>query len=101
MSGSLDVMLATALAIIAMTVAMWGVSLFLRNASVGAIGWGAGFVVVAWIARVVGDGHADRSTLLTAMVTIWGLRLAGHLWGRSRGADEHFRYQSMRRRQGE
>jgi hypothetical protein len=40
MSGSLDVMLATALAIIAMTVAMWGVSLFLRNASVGAIGWG-------------------------------------------------------------
>ncbi|MFT5203543.1 MAG: steroid 5-alpha reductase family enzyme [Candidatus Aldehydirespiratoraceae bacterium] len=101
MNDPLEVMLATALGIIVMMVAMWVVSLFLRNASVVDIAWGAGFVLVAWIARMVGDGHNGRSTLLTAMVTIWGLRLAGHLWWRSRGAAEDFRYQSMRRRQRE
>jgi len=101
MSGHLDVMIGVALGIAVVMVATWVVSLVLGNASIVDIVWGAGFVVVAWSARIIGDGNADRVDLLTAMVTIWGLRLAGYLLWRSWGQDEDFRYQSMRRRQGD
>lgn len=101
MSGHLDVVIGSALGIVVIMVATWIVSLVLRNASIVDIVWGAGFVVVAWIARTIGDGNTDRVDLLTAMVTIWGARLAVYLWWRNHGQGEDFRYQSMRRRQGD
>ena len=101
MSGHLDVMLGVALGIIMLMVATWVMSLVLRNAGIVDIAWGAGFVIAAGIARTIGDGHSDRVDLLTAMVTIWGLRLTIYLWWRSRGESEDYRYQSMRRRQDE
>lgn len=100
-SGHVDVMVGAALGILILMVATWIVSLVVGNASIVDIVWGAGFVVVAWIARAIGDGNTDRVDLLTAMVTIWGLRLAAYLWWRNHGKGEDFRYQSMRRRQGD
>ena len=101
MSGHIDVMLGVALSILVVMIATWVLSLVLRNASIVDIAWGLGFVVVAWVSRFIGDGHADRSALLTAMVTIWGLRLALYLLWRNHGEGEDFRYQSIRRRQGD
>ena len=101
MSGHLDVVIGASLGIAVVMVVTWIVSLPLRNASIVDIVWGAGFVVVAWIARTIGDGNQDRIDLLTAMVTIWGARLSLYLWWRNHGKGEDFRYQSMRRRQGE
>jgi len=100
MSGHFDVIIGAALGIVVIMVATWVLSLFLGNASIVDIVWGAGFVVVAWISRIIGDGNSDRLDLLTAMVTIWGLRLALYLFWRNRGEEEDYRYQSMRRRQG-
>jgi steroid 5-alpha reductase family enzyme len=101
MSGHLDVIVGVAIGIVVVMVATWVVSLPLRNASIVDIVWGAGFVMVAWVARTIGDGNADRIDLLTAMVTIWGGRLALYLWWRNHGKGEDFRYQSMRRRHGD
>ena len=101
MSGHFDVMIGAALGILVVMVATWLVSLLLRNASIVDIVWGGGFVLVAWIARTIGDGDTGRLNLLTAMVTIWGSRLALYLWWRNHGQEEDFRYQSMRRRQGD
>lgn len=100
MSGQVDVIAGAALAIVVVMVATWVVSLVRRDASIVDIVWGAGFVVVAWITRGIGDGLTARRDLLTALVTIWGLRLTVHLWWRSRGQEEDFRYAAMRRRQG-
>ncbi|MEM7139467.1 MAG: DUF1295 domain-containing protein [Actinomycetota bacterium] len=100
MSGHVDVMVGVALAIVVVMVITWVASLLLRNASIVDVVWGIGFVVVAWVSRAIGDGDPGRTDLLTAMVTIWGLRLGLYLLWRNWGEEEDFRYRSMRRRQG-
>ncbi len=61
--------------------------------------WPLGFVVVAWVAFGVsanqpGVDHLQRS-LLAILTSIWGLRLAGYLAWRSRGAGEDPRYEAI------
>ena len=80
--------------------AMWLLSLALKNASIVDIGWGIGFVVVAWVVLARIDGNSDRQRLLVTMTTLWGLRLAAHLFVRNRGNGEDYRYRAMRKRWG-
>ena len=96
MSGHLDVIGSVAVAIVVLMVLIWLVSLPLRDASIVDIGWGAGLVVATWVAWLVGDGNPDRSNLIAAMVTIWGLRLTVHLAIRHRGRGEDIRYAVLR-----
>jgi steroid 5-alpha reductase family enzyme len=77
------------------------VSLPLKNASIVDIVWGAGFVVVAWVAYAVGDGTESRRLLLACMVTLWGGRLAVYLYLRNHGKGEDPRYAAMRKRRGD
>ena len=93
-------MVTAAVAIAAFMLAMWLLSLVLKNASIVDIGWGVGFVIVAWAVRARLDGNADRQRLLVAMTTLWGLRLAVYLYGRNHGKGEDFRYRAMRKRWG-
>lgn len=95
-----DVMLASAVAILILMVSTWIVSVIIKNASIVDIVWGLGFVVVAWVGRVVGDGNDARQWLLTLLTTLWGLRLAVYLAWRNTGHGEDFRYRSMRKRWG-
>ena len=94
------VMLASALAILIVMLTTWVVSVVIRNASIVDIVWGLGFVVVAWVARIVGDGNDARQWLLTLLTTLWGLRLAGYLAWRNTGHGEDYRYRNMRKRWG-
>lgn len=95
-----EVFAACAAAVAVLMVGTWLVSLPLRNVSIVDIVWGLGFVVVAWVAYLVGDGVAARRLLLAVMVTLWGLRLAGYLLWRNAGHGEDFRYQAMRKKAG-
>jgi steroid 5-alpha reductase family enzyme len=92
--------LAAAAAIACVMIATWLLSLPLHNASIVDIVWGLGFVVVAWVVRLQGDTNEARQWLLVAMVTLWGLRLAGYLFWRNHGAPEDYRYRAMRKRWG-
>jgi len=96
-----EVFAACAAAIAVLMVGTWLVSLRLRNVSIVDIVWGAGFVLVAWVAFVVGDGTDSRRALLAAMVTLWGGRLAVYLFLRNHGKGEDPRYVAMRERRGE
>ncbi|HQF96217.1 MAG TPA: DUF1295 domain-containing protein, partial [Microthrixaceae bacterium] len=87
--------------IVALMLVTWVVSLVLRNASIVDIVWGLGFVITAWVVRLTVDGNDARQWLLTAMATIWGLRLSIYLFVRNHGNGEDFRYQAMRRKYGE
>ena len=82
-------------------VVTWLVSLLLRDASIVDIIWGAGFVVVAATAAVVGDGLDDRRYLLLSLVGVWGLRLSSYLAWRNIGHGEDYRYQAMRKKHGD
>lgn len=95
-----DVMLWSAIAIVVLMAATWILSLILTNASIVDIAWGFGFVVVAWVSRLVGEGDDARQWLLTILTTIWGLRLAGYLLWRNAGHGEDYRYRAMRKRWG-
>ena len=70
-----EVMLSSAIGIVALMLATWIVSLIKKNASIVDIVWGLGFVLVAWISRAVADGDNTRQWILTLMTTVWGLRL--------------------------
>lgn len=95
-------MLSAALAIVVLMLVTWGISLAIKNASIVDIVWGFGFVVVAWTVRLTADDELDaaRGWLLVAMVTIWGLRLAGYLAWRNLGHGEDYRYRAMRKHHG-
>jgi steroid 5-alpha reductase family enzyme len=57
--------------------------------------WGAGFVVVALVAAIVGSGDLFRRLLLLVLVAIWGLRLAWHMVRKSEGKGEDPRYDKL------
>ncbi len=80
--------------------ALWLVSLPLKNSSIVDIFWGLGFTGVAWLSFALGHGAADRRALLAALTTGWGVRLAAYLAWRNLGRGEDPRYAAMRARHG-
>lgn len=77
----------------------------LDNYSIVDMGWGPGFVVVAWsmiIALFIqGEAISLTAWFITAAISIWGIRLFWHIGRRNWGKPEDFRYQNMRKGWGE
>ncbi len=96
-----DAMARAAVVIAILMVGTWLLSLILRNASIVDVTWGLGFVAIAWAGRIATHGNSARQWLLTALVSVWGLRLAGYLFWRNHGKGEDFRYRAMRKRWGQ
>jgi steroid 5-alpha reductase family enzyme len=97
-----SVFVATAIAIIAMMLTVWLISVRIKDASIVDITWGLGFVLVVWVARIhVGGSWNLRHTLVLGATTLWGLRLAGYLGWRNMGKGEDFRYKLMRKKHGD
>ena len=89
-------------AVFALLTATWLVSLKLRDVSIVDVAWGLGFVVIASVAFVTGDGDDGRRTLLAVLVTVWGLRLAGYIGRRKlHHSGEDPRYGEWRKRWGD
>src|SRR4051812_47001067 len=87
-------------AILGIFLLLWIVSLIARDASIVDMVWGAGFVVIAWVAYFLGGGAPPRRALMAAVVTLWGSRLSLHLTRRNLGKGEDYRYQEMRKKYG-
>ncbi|HTX99863.1 MAG TPA: DUF1295 domain-containing protein [Bacteroidota bacterium] len=85
--------------IMGMMTALWLLSLALRNASIVDIFWGCGFVIVNFVGFCF-SGQTLRQILLTVLVTVWGLRLAAHIFRRNRNKPEDFRYARWRMENG-
>src|SRR5437867_4165163 len=96
-----EILIVSALAVLAYVTAIWLLSLKLRNASIIDIFWGLGFVLLATLYHVTLHGYGARSVLVTTLVLIWGLRLSAHIFWRSRGHGEDFRYQKWREQAGD
>jgi steroid 5-alpha reductase family enzyme len=77
--------------------ALWGVSLARRDASVADPAWGPAFVGVALVATLAGSGAPSaRAWLALACVGVWGVRLGIHLLRRNLAHGEDRRYVAMR-----
>lgn len=64
------------------------------------VAWGIGFVLVALVAAVLGDGDAGRRWLLFVLVAVWGVRLSIHMHRKSAGKGEDPRYRDLLERAG-
>jgi steroid 5-alpha reductase family enzyme len=81
--------------------ALWLVSIALRDVSIVDPAWGPAFVLVALTAAVAGDGCQGRRWLLCGLTAVWGVRLGWHLLRRKLGdPEEDRRYKKMRERRG-
>jgi steroid 5-alpha reductase family enzyme len=93
----MNLFLLTALILLCFMTSVFLLALKLRDNSIVDIAYGLGFVLVSWSgALIYGNGEA-RQLLLLALVSIWGLRLAGHITARKRNEEgEDPRYRQWR-----
>lgn len=80
---------------------IWGLSVFLKNAGIVDIFWGAGFVLVGVFYFIVTPEYSTRKILTVILTTIWGLRLSFHIMLRNIGKPEDYRYRQFRSHYGE
>lgn len=100
MTPELSTILSAVGAVLSVMLALWGVSLVRRDASVVDLFWGPGFAIVAWTLVSIGPREVSaaplRAVVLAVLVTLWSARLAGYLAWRNAGKPEDWRYRKMR-----
>lgn len=87
-------------AVFSLMTALWICSLISRDASIVDRFWGAGFVLIAWALYLATPQITSPMTLLTIIISIWGLRLSLYIHLRNRGHGEDYRYVEMRKHHG-
>ena len=97
----LTLMISNYLAVLAMMLMGWVVSLIYRNVTIVDSLWGLGFMVIAWLTFSMAGGYPGRKLLISLLVTLWGLRLVLHLSRRNWGHGEDPRYAGWRQKSGE
>ena len=93
-------MIGPIVAVVVAMVALWAISVRVKDASIVDVFWGPGFVLIAGIANLSG-GWGPRRALVGLLVAAWGIRLGTHLYLRNRGKGEDTRYKAMRKARGE
>lgn len=87
-------------AVLALMLAVWALSLRLRDASIVDRFWGLGFVLMAWVYALASEARGALTVPVLVLVSVWGLRLSAHIHLRNRGHGEDYRYVRMRARHG-
>lgn len=88
------------LAIFIFMVILFLVAQVKKDNSIVDIGWGLGFVIVAFSTFFYQKGYDARQLLILTLVSLWGIRLAVYLLIRAVGQGEDFRYVNFRKAWG-
>lgn len=97
---TVDQLVRIVLAVLAYQTVFFVIASVRRDNSLADVAWGGGFVVIAFLSVAVGAGWVPRTVVMTAVVTLWGLRLAAHILVRGLGRGEDFRYAAWREKWG-
>ncbi len=76
------------------------VSLIKKRNDVADVAWGLGFALMAWVSYFLSGDSSGRGMLVGLLVSIWGLRLAWHIYTRNKGKAEDYRYLVWRKEWG-
>jgi steroid 5-alpha reductase family enzyme len=79
---------------------LYVLALIRKDNSIADIAWGPGFVLVAGLHLWLPPTPSPRQGLMSALVLVWGARLALHIARRAKGRGEDFRYAAWRRQWG-
>lgn len=71
------------------------ISLITRRNDVADIAWGLGFVLLAWVGLSLGYATL-LGVAVNVLVSMWGIRLAWHIYTRNKKKPEDSRYQAWR-----
>lgn len=77
------------------------ISLIKKRNDIADIAWGLGFITLAWSSTILSGNPTMRGFLVNILVTIWGIRLAWHIYRRNRGKPEDYRYAAWRKEWGQ
>lgn len=77
------------------------ISLLKKRNDVADIAWGLGFILIAWTSFFLNGNSNNRGLLLCILISIWGLRLAFHIYNRNKGKTEDYRYLAWRQEWGD
>ena len=83
-------------AILILFTVLWAVSLRQQNCSIADVAWGPGILLIGLIYYFTSNGRTLRAHLTLALLAIWAIRLAAHLYFRMRLQGEDFRYVKWR-----
>lgn len=72
-------------------------SMLRKRNDIADILWGLGFILVAWITLFSNGQFYPVQLLVSGLVSIWGLRLALHIYLRNRKKKEDHRYETMQK----
>ncbi|MFN3452152.1 MAG: DUF1295 domain-containing protein, partial [Sphingorhabdus sp.] len=86
-----------AAALLAVILMLWAYSVKIRDVSFIDAFWAFGMVLLAWASWAQSGAPGARSHLLLGLTTLWGMRLALHLWTRWRAHGEDPRYAKIMR----
>jgi steroid 5-alpha reductase family enzyme len=79
---------------------MFVMAQLLKNNSIVDIVWGIGFILISFM-LLLSKAYTDhKDIILSLMILVWGFRLAFHIYSRSRGKEEDFRYAQWRKEWG-
>jgi steroid 5-alpha reductase family enzyme len=92
MTSVATLLIVNAIALLAAILLLWSWSVRIRDVSFIDAFWAFGMVLLAWASWAQSGAPGARSHLLLGLTTLWGLRLAWHLWSRWRAHGEDPRY---------
>jgi steroid 5-alpha reductase family enzyme len=72
------------------------ISIILKRNDIADIGWGIGFILIAWLSFYL-SGYSFKALFVNCLVTVWGLRLALHIYNRNKNRPEDSRYLEWRK----
>jgi len=76
---------------------LWFVlALLQKRNDIADIAWGLGFVILAWTAYLIQGQFNMFALIVNILVSIWGLRLAWHVYSRNHDKPEDRRYMAWR-----
>lgn len=75
-------------------------SLALKRNDIADIAWGLGFIATTVFLGIQTGNWQSHSWVVMGLTSLWGIRLAGHIFSRNRKKKEDFRYQQWREEWG-
>jgi steroid 5-alpha reductase family enzyme len=85
---------------VAVSTLVWIISVRKGDASIADVCWGPGFVTLAWLYCGLSPALTERSWLAASLISVWGIRLALHIFRRRKDQGEDPRYRAMRAAHG-
>ena len=93
----LHIIALSAVTVLSFMILMFIFAHLLKNNSIVDIGWGIGFILITSVLLLYKESADLKELVLAAIIFIWGIRLALHIFIRARGKGEDFRYAQWRK----